>query len=85
MKNEFALPSLFTAAVMHWEILWTLVLGFSLPAFLQVFFRKEQITKQFGRAGLREVVLATFLGVVSSSCSYAATATAKHFSRKARR
>ncbi len=73
---------LYAAAVMFWETLWALVLGFSLSAFLQVFFRKEQITKQFGRAGLREVALATFLGAVSSSCSYAATATAKTFFKK---
>ena len=62
---------------MLWETLWALVLGFSLSAFLQAFFRKEQITKQFGHAGLREVALATFFGAVSSSCSYAAAATAK--------
>ncbi len=74
--------SLYAAVVMLWETLWALVLGFSLSAFLQVFFRKEQITKQFGRAGLREVALATFLGAVSSSCSYAATATAKTFFKK---
>ena len=74
--------SLYAAAVMLWEILWALVLGFSLSAFLQVFFRKEQITKQFGRAGLRGVALATFFGAVSSSCSYAATATAKTFFKK---
>src|SRR5271170_2846144 len=74
--------SLYQAAAMLWETLWALVLGFSLSAFLQVFFRKEQVTKQFGRAGLREVALATFLGAVSSSCSYAATATAKTFFKK---
>jgi len=69
--------SLYHSAAMLWETLWALVLGFSLSAFLQVFFRKEQITKQFGRSGLREVALATFFGAVSSSCSYAAAATAK--------
>jgi uncharacterized membrane protein YraQ (UPF0718 family) len=74
--------SLYAAAVMLWETLWALVLGFGLSAFLQVFFRKEQIAKQFGRAGLREVALATFLGAISSSCSYAATATAKTFFKK---
>lgn len=68
---------LYDAAVMLWDTLWALVLGFSLSAFLRVFLRKEQITKQFGRAGLREVALATFLGAVSSSCSYAATSAAK--------
>jgi uncharacterized protein len=73
---------LYAAAAMLWETLWALALGFGLSAFLQVFLRKEQITKQFGRAGLREVALATFLGAVSSSCSYAATATAKTFFKK---
>jgi uncharacterized membrane protein YraQ (UPF0718 family) len=73
---------LYAAAAMFWETLWALVLGFSLSAFLQVFFRKAQITKRFGRAGWREVALATFLGAVSSSCSYAATATAKTFFKK---
>src|SRR5271154_2385362 len=73
---------LYAAAVMLWETLWALVLGFSLSAFVQVFFRKEQISKHFGRPGLREVALATFLGAASSSCSYAATATAKTFFKK---
>ncbi len=67
---------------MLWATLWALVLGFSLSAFVQVFFRKEQIAKHFGRAGLREIALATFLGAASSSCSYAATATAKTFFKK---
>lgn len=79
---NWLLHGFYSAAVMLWETLWALVLGFSLSAFLQVFFRKEQITKQFGRAGLREVALATFFGAVSSSCSYAATATAKTFFKK---
>src|SRR5271154_5447482 len=74
--------SLYAAAAMLWETLWALVLGFSLSAFVQVFFRKEQIARHFGRAGLREVALATFLGAASSSCSYAATATAKTFFKK---
>jgi uncharacterized membrane protein YraQ (UPF0718 family) len=69
--------SIYHAGAMLWETFWALILGFSLSAFLQVFFRKEQITKQFGRTGLREVALSTFFGAVSSSCSYAAAATAK--------
>ncbi|HTV48063.1 MAG TPA: permease [Phycisphaerae bacterium] len=69
--------SLYAAAAMLWETLWALVLGFSLSAFLQVFIRNEQITKHFGQTNLRSVGLATFFGAVSSSCSYAAAATAK--------
>jgi uncharacterized protein len=69
--------SLYAAVAMLWETLWALVLGFSLSALLQVFFRKEQVTKYFGRTGLREVALATLLGAASSSCSFAAAAAGK--------
>jgi uncharacterized membrane protein YraQ (UPF0718 family) len=69
--------SLYHALAMLWETFWALVLGFSLSAVLQVFVSKEQMTRSFGRAGLREVALATGLGAASSSCSYAAVAAAK--------
>jgi uncharacterized protein len=69
--------SLYHAAAMLWETFWALVLGFSLSAAMQVFVSKEQMTRSFGRAGLREVALATGLGAASSSCSYAAVAAAK--------
>ncbi len=69
--------SLYESAAMFWEVLWALVLGFSLSAVFQVFVTKEQMTRAFGRAGLKEVALATAFGAASSSCSYAAVATAK--------
>lgn len=62
---------------MFWETLWALVLGFGISAALQVFVSKEQMTRAFGRTGLREVLLATGMGAASSSCSYAAVAAAK--------
>ena len=65
------------AALMLWETLWALVLGFALSAFLQVVVRRESIMRRFGRADFGSVGLATFLGAVSSSCSYAAAAAAK--------
>ena len=62
---------------MFWEVLWALVLGFGISALLQVFVSKERMTRALGRAGLREVALATALGAASSSCSYAAAAAAQ--------
>src|ERR1700719_3039808 len=59
-------------AAMFWETLWALVLGFGISAALQVFISKEQMTRALGRAGLREMLLATGFGAASSSCSYAA-------------
>lgn len=67
---------------MFWETLWALVLGFSLSAAAQVFISKERMRKTLGRAGLREVALATGLGAASSSCSYAAVATARTVFKK---
>jgi uncharacterized protein len=74
--------SLYASAAMLWETLWALVLGFSLSACLQVFFRNEQIIEHFGKTNLRSVGLATFLGAVSSSCSFAAAATGKTIFKK---
>src|SRR5437588_3809756 len=59
-------------AAMFWETLWALLLGFGISAELQVFVSKEQMTRALGRAGLREMLLATGFGAASSSCSYAA-------------
>jgi uncharacterized membrane protein YraQ (UPF0718 family) len=69
--------SLYGALGMLWETFWALVLGFGFSAVLQVFVSKEQMTRAFGRAGLREVALATGLGAASSSCSYAAVAAGR--------
>ena len=68
---------LYHGVAMFWETLWALVLGFGISAALQVFVSKEQMTRAFGRAGLREVAVATGLGAASSSCSYAAVAAGR--------
>ncbi len=67
---------------MLWEMLWALVLGFSISAALQVFVSKEKMADLFGRNGLREVVMAMGFGAASSSCSYAAAATTKTIFKK---
>lgn len=64
--------SFYHGAAMFWETLWALVLGFGVSAALQVFVSKERMTQLLGRAGFREMLLATFFGAASSSCSYAA-------------
>src|SRR5436853_6053183 len=63
---------IYHAAAMFWETLWALVLGFAISAALQVYVSKERMTRLLGRAGLREMLLATGFGAASSSCSYAA-------------
>jgi uncharacterized membrane protein YraQ (UPF0718 family) len=71
------LHTLANALLMIWQTFWALAFGFGMSAFLQVFVRRESITKQFGRATPRSVGLAMFLGAVSSSCSYAAAAATR--------
>ena len=74
--------SLYESAAMFWDVLWALILGFTISAALQVFVSKERMTQALGKAGLREVALATAFGAASSSCSYAATAAARTVFKK---
>src|SRR5476649_2792840 len=67
---------------MFWETLWALVLGFGLSGAVQAFVQKEQMERVMGDHGPRAVARASFLGMVSSSCSYAATAMAKSLFQK---
>ncbi|HSP64972.1 MAG TPA: permease, partial [Candidatus Deferrimicrobium sp.] len=62
---------------MFWETLWALVLGFTLSGTVQAFVTRGQMERALGHPGARTLARATFLGMVSSSCSYAATAMAK--------
>ncbi len=68
---------LFAAFAMFWQVLWSLLAGFIISAMIQAYVPKDGLSKILGRAGLKELGLATALGAASSSCSYAAAATAK--------
>ena len=62
---------------MFWEVWWALVLGFALSGIVQAWVPRARLEQSLGGRGLRQVSLATGLGAVSSSCSYAAIAIAK--------
>ncbi len=62
---------------MFWETLWALVLGFTLSGAVQAFISKEQMRAKLGNHRPAAVGRAAGYGVVSSSCSYAASAMAK--------
>jgi uncharacterized membrane protein YraQ (UPF0718 family)/YHS domain-containing protein len=68
---------LLNAARMAWEVWWALVLGFMLSGIVQAWVPRARLERTLGGRGAREVSLATALGAVSSSCSYAAIAIAK--------
>ena len=62
---------------MFWETLWALVLGFTLSGAVQAFIPKEQMRAKLGNHGPKAVGRAAGYGMVSSSCSYAASAMSK--------
>src|SRR5271170_8530741 len=67
---------------MFWETLWPLVLGFGLSGAVQAFVSHEQMDRVMGDHRPAAVARASGLGMVSSSCSYAATAMAKSLFEK---
>src|SRR5581483_2123272 len=74
--------SLREAFFMFWETLWPLVLGFGLSGAVQAFVSKDDMQRVLGDHRPRAVARATGFGMVSSSCSYAATAMAKSLFQK---
>ena len=69
---------------MFWDTLWALVLGFALSGAVQAFVSRTEMQQALGDHRPRTLAKASFFGVISSSCSYAASALAKTlFSRGA--
>ena len=62
---------------MFWETLWALVLGFTLSGAVQAFVSKDQMRAKLGDHRPAAVARASGYGMVSSSCSYAASAMSK--------
>jgi uncharacterized membrane protein YraQ (UPF0718 family) len=67
---------------MGWEILWPLILGFSLSAVIQAVVSHAQMSKLLPDDSPKSLVKASFLGAASSACSYAAVALARSIFRK---
>jgi hypothetical protein len=67
---------------MTWEILWALILGFTLSAAVQAVVSKREIERLLPNASPRTLAVASGLGVASSSCSYASVALARSLFRK---
>ncbi|MFZ0666951.1 MAG: permease [Acidimicrobiales bacterium] len=67
---------------MAWEILWALILGFTLSSVVQAVIRRSTIIRLLGDDRPRTLAIATGFGAASSSCSYAAVALARSLFRK---
>ncbi len=65
------------AAAMVWMTWWPLVLGFSLSGAVQSFLPRDGLRARLGRTSLGAVITSALLGMISSSCSYAASAMSR--------
>ncbi len=74
--------ALYTAVAMFWEVLWPLVLGFALSGVVQAVVSHRSMARLLGDDSPKSLTLATFFGIASSSCSYAAIALARSVFRK---
>ena len=62
---------------MFFDTFWALVLGFTLSGLIQAFVSRKRMRELLGDHKPRTVARASIFGMVSSSCSYAASALAK--------
>src|ERR1700716_3252767 len=76
------LHALSISFAMTWEILWALILGFTLSAVSLAVVSKAQISRLLPDDSPRTLALAALLGAASSSCSYAAVALARSLFNK---
>jgi len=67
---------------MFWEILWALILGFTLSGVVQAVVSKQEMQRLLPDDSTRSLARATVLGAASSSCSYAAVALARSLFRR---
>src|SRR5213594_3951455 len=67
---------------MFWEVLWALILGFTLSGAVQAVVTKSEMTRLLPDDSPRSLGIACGLGAASSSCSYAAVALARSIFRK---
>ncbi len=74
--------ALYMSFSMFWEILWPLILGFTLSGIVQALVSHQAMAKTLGCDEPKCITLATLFGIASSSCSYAAVALARSIFEK---
>ncbi|PVW13486.1 permease [Marixanthomonas spongiae] len=72
----------YTTAGFFWMALWAFVLGYLISSMIQIFVTEKRMQKTMGEEEGKSMVLGTFFGFISSSCSFAALASAKSIFKK---
>jgi uncharacterized protein len=80
--NEQILRALGMAFAMGWQILWPLILGFTLSGVVQAVVSHQEMARLLPDDRPATIAKALTLGAASSSCSYAAVAIARALFRK---
>ncbi|MFC3416275.1 permease [Algoriphagus hitonicola] len=74
--------SAYTSLGFFWMALWAFILGYALSSLIQIFVTEQRMQKTMGDSGGKSMVLGTFFGFISSSCSFSALATTKSLFQK---
>ncbi|MBO0329856.1 permease [[Muricauda] lutisoli] len=72
----------YTSLGFFWMALWAFALGYLISSMIQVFVTEKRMQKVMGDKGGKSVLLGTFFGFISSSCSFSALATSKSLFKK---
>lgn len=72
----------YTSLGFFWMAMWAFILGYFISSLIQVFVTEKRMQKAMGKADSKSVLLGTFFGFISSSCSFSALATTKSLFQK---
>jgi len=72
----------YTTTGFFWMALWAFILGYIISSMIQVFVTEKRMQKTMGDNEKKSVLLGTFFGFISSSCSFAALASTKSIFKK---
>lgn len=72
----------YTTTGFFWMALWAFILGYIISSMIQIFVTEKRMQKMMGKNESKSVLLGTFFGFISSSCSFAALASAKSLFKK---
>ncbi len=72
----------YTSLGFFWMAMWAFVLGYVISSMIQVFVTEKRMQAAMGNTSGKSVLLGTFFGFISSSCSFSALATSKSLFQK---
>ena len=72
----------YTTTGFFWMALWAFILGYVISSMIQIFVTEKRMQETMGKDESKGVLLGTFFGFISSSCSFAALASAKSLFKK---